>query len=110
MEGGHRLREALDPRVRIQRDRWNEYFVFLLSATGASILAPLILFVAGAFTEVFSIGIYLAASLAIELVLIFGIGRPAMKPAERAGWAVLWGGAALAFGAAFYYLVFEQVL
>lgn len=110
MESGHRLREAFDPRVRIERDRWNEYFVFLLSATGAAIIAPLVLFIVGAFTGRFSVGIYLAASLAIELVLIFGIGRPAMKPAERAGWAVLWGGAALAFGACFYYLVFEQVL
>ena len=31
----NRLAEALDPRVPIYRDTYNEYFVFLLSAGGA---------------------------------------------------------------------------
>ncbi|HEX2097146.1 MAG TPA: hypothetical protein VHF50_07250 [Solirubrobacterales bacterium] len=110
MEAGttqDRLGAALDPRERLYRDPFNELVVFVLSATGAAVIVPLILLVVGAFTGEFDIAIFLAASVVLELVLIFGIARPQMKPGERVGWALLWGFAALALGAAFYDLVFK---
>lgn len=109
-ESEGRLRAALDPRVPIYRDRFNEYFVFLLSSGGAAVLVPLVLYLAMALSELWSAWAFLAASAALELALIFGIGRPQMRPIERVGWALLWGVSALALGAAFYYLVAEPTL
>jgi hypothetical protein len=48
--------------------------------------------------------------VALELALIFGVARPAMKPREKAGWALLWGFTAAVMGAAFWELVFAPVL
>ena len=45
----------------------------------------------GAFAGSIDFLIFVAACVVIELVLIFGIARPAMKPHEAAGWALLWG-------------------
>jgi hypothetical protein len=113
MEAGstqERLGAALDPRERIYRDPFNELVVFVISAVGAAVLAPALLLVVGAFTGEFDLAIFVAACVAIELVLIFGIARPQMKPRERVGWALLWGFAAAVLGAAFWELVFQQAV
>jgi uncharacterized membrane protein (UPF0127 family) len=109
-EHGNKLLAGIDPRQPIYRDSYNEYFVLVLSAVGAAIVAPLALYLAMVFSEKWSVWVFLAASAAIELVLIFGLGRPQMKPLERVGWALLWGGTALALGACFYYLVADPTL
>jgi hypothetical protein len=111
MEAGRtqdRLSAALDPRERIYRDPFNELVIFVISAIGAAILAPVVLLIVGAIVGEFGIWVFVAASVAIELVLIFGIGRPQMKPRERLGWALLWGFTAAVLGAAFWELVFKQ--
>ena len=105
-----KLRAGFDPRRPIQRDRFNEYFVFLLSATGAAVVVPLILLVVAIAAGEFGVLLFVALSVALELILIFGIGRPQMKPHERLGWALLWGTAAAFFGLCFYYLVVQAVL
>jgi hypothetical protein len=105
-----KLSTALDPRERIYRDPFNELTVFVISAVGASVIVPTILLIVGAFTGEFGLGVFVAASVALELLLIFGLTRPQMKPIERVGWALLWGAAAAALGAAFWSLVFTQAL
>ena len=104
------LGAALDPRQRIYRDPFNELVVFVVSAVGASIIAPVTLLIVGAFTGEFSLLVFVAACVLIELALIFGVARPAMQPHEAAGWALLWGFSAAALGAAFWSLVFSTVL
>ena len=101
---------ALDPRRKIYRDSFNELFVLVLSATGAAIAIPSLLLLVGAITEPLTFVPFVLISAAAELVLIFGIGRPQMKPLERVGWAALWGFSALVFGAAFFELVYTRVL
>lgn len=111
MEAGttqDRLGAALDPREPIYRDPFNELVVFVISAVGAGLLAPLLLLLVGAFTGEFDLWIFVAASVGVELGLIFGIVRPQMKPRERVGWALLWGFTAAVLGAAFWELVFKQ--
>jgi hypothetical protein len=105
-----KLSTALDPRERIYRDPFNELAVFVISAMGAAVIVPLVLLAIGALTEEFDLGIFVAASIVLELLLIFGLTRPQMKPLERVGWALLWGTAAAALGAAFWSLVFTQAL
>jgi hypothetical protein len=105
-----RMRAALDPRRKIYRDAFNEMFVFALSSTGAAVLMPSLLLLIGALTEELAFLPFVALSAAGELFLIFGIGRPQMKPLERVGWAALWGFAAIVFGAAFWELVYTRVL
>lgn len=109
-EARDRLRAGFDPRTPIQRDRFNEYFVFILSAGGAGVFVPLLLLVVSAITGQFSALIFVAAAIVLELVLIFGIGRPQMKPQERVGWALLWGTTAGVLGLCFYYLVLDNLL
>lgn len=104
------LGAAFDPRQRIYRDPFNELVVFVVSAVGASIVAPVTLLVVGAFTGEFGLPPFVVACVLIELLLIFGIARPAMKPKEAAGWALLWGFSAAVLGAAFWELVFSTVL
>jgi hypothetical protein len=104
------LGAAFDPRRRIYRDPFNELVVFVVSAVGASIVAPVTLLIVGAFTGEFNFFLFVGACVVIELFLIFGIARPAMKPQEAAGWALLWGFTAAALGAAFWELVFSTVL
>ena len=112
MEAGtpSKLSTALDPRERIYRDPFNELTVFVISAVGASVIVPVILLTVGAFTGEFDLGVFVAASVVLELLLIFGLTRPQMKPVERLGWALLWGATAAALGAAFWSLVFTQAL
>jgi FtsH-binding integral membrane protein len=104
------LAAALDPRRRIYRDPFNELVVLVVSAVGAAVIAPVLLLIVGAFTGEFGFIVFVIACVVIELVLIFGLARPAMKPNERVGWALLWGFTAAVLGAAFWELVFSQVL
>ena len=64
----------------------------------------------GAFTGEFCFLLFVALSVVLELLLIFGLARPQMKPRERVGWALLWGFTAAVLGAAFWELVFAPVL
>ncbi len=105
-----RLSAAFDPRRPIYRDRFNEYFVFILSATGAAIIVPVSLLVVAALAGQFSLVAFLAAAVLLELGLIFGLGRPQMQPHERVGWALLWGTAAAVLGLCFYYLVLDNLV
>lgn len=109
-EARDRLRAGLDPRRPIYRDRFNEYFVFLLSAAGASVLVPLLLFLVAAIAGQFSVVIFVVAAVLLELFLIFGVGRPQMQRIERAGWALLWGTGAAFFALCFYYLVLDNLI
>jgi uncharacterized membrane protein (UPF0127 family) len=106
----NRLANALNPRVPIYRDAYNEYFVFILSALGASVIAPVVFYIAMAFTDLWGLLVFAAACVVFELVLIFGLARPQMKPQERVGWALLWGFTAALLGLAFYELVAKPTL
>jgi hypothetical protein len=108
--GSNRLGDALNPRVPIYRDAYNEYFVFVLSATGASVIAPVVLYIAMAFSDLWGSLVFAAACVVLELAMIFGIARPQMKPQERVGWALLWGTTAALLGLAFYELVAKPTL
>ena len=107
---GSKLAAGFDPRRPIQRDRFNEYFVFVLSSVGASVVAPLVFLIVQALTDKWDKWTFVGACVLLELFLIFGIGRPAMKPWERIGWALLWGFAAAFFAFCFWYLVVDGVL
>ncbi len=104
------LGAALDPRQRIYRDPFNELVVFVVSALGAAVIVPVVLLVVGVFTGQFAFLLFVALSVVLELLLIFGLTRPAMKPKEKVGWALLWGFTAAVLGAAFWELVFASVL
>ena len=106
----NKLLEALDPRVPIYRDTYNEYFVLILSAGGTAAGTQVPLYIVMALTDLWSPGIFVAACVAFELVVIFGLARPQMKPLERIGWALLWGTATALMALAFYYLVAEPTL
>jgi hypothetical protein len=107
---GTRLSAGLDPRRPIYRDRFNEYFVFVLSAGGAAIVVPVLLLLLFAIVGDPGVLVFVGASVLLELLLIFGLGRPQMKRHERAGWALLWGASAAVLGFCFYYLVVENLL
>ena len=104
------LGAAFDPRQRIYRDPFNELVVFVVSAVGASIVAPVVMLIVGTFAGSIDFIVFVGACAVIELILIFGVARPAMKPHEAAGWALLWGFAAAVLGAAFWELVFSRVI
>jgi hypothetical protein len=103
------LGAAFDPRQRIYRDPFNELVVFVISATSASVVVPLILLVVGAFFHIDLIP-FVVASAILELVLIFGLTRPQMKPVERVQWSLLWGFSAAVMGFLFWELVYSSVL
>jgi uncharacterized membrane protein (UPF0127 family) len=107
---GQRTRAALDPRQRIYRDRFNEYFVFALSATGAGVIAPVVLYIVMAFTGLWTWWGFALACVAVELVLIFGIARPQMKRHEAAGWAALWSFMTGVLAVCFFFLVASSTL
>lgn len=109
-EKSRKLAAGLDPRQRLQRDPYNEYFVFVLSASGAAVVVPCLLLIYMALADKLQVALFLLLCVVLELLLIFGVGRPQMKPLERVGWALLWGTAAAALGACFYYLVAEPLL
>jgi uncharacterized membrane protein (UPF0127 family) len=106
----NRLAVALDPRVPIYRDTYNEYFVLVLSAGGAAAGTQVPLYIVMAITGIWNVGIFVAACVVFELAVIFGLARPQMQPQERAGWVVLWGAATAILALAFYYLVAEPTL
>jgi hypothetical protein len=106
----HSLSGALDPRVRIYRDPFNEMFVFILSAAGACLLVPVLFLIVLAFTGEIDRWAFVGISAAAELLLIFGIARPQMKPHERVGWALLWGFSAAFFAYCFWELVVDRLL
>jgi uncharacterized membrane protein (UPF0127 family) len=106
----NRLAVALDPRVPIYRDTYNEYFVLVLSAGGAAAGTQVPLYIVMAITGIWNVGIFVAACVVFELAVIFGLARPQMKPQERAGWVVLWGATTALLALAFYYLVAQPTL
>jgi hypothetical protein len=106
----NRFAMALDPRVPIYRDSYNEYFVLVLSAGGAAAGTQVPLYIVMAITGIWNVGIFVAACVVFELAVIFGLARPQMQPRERAGWVVLWGAATAIMALAFYYLVAEPTL
>lgn len=107
---GNKLLEALDPRVPIYRDSYNEYFVMVLSAGGAVAGTQVPLYIVMAITDLWSAATFALACVAFELVVIFGLARPQMKPVERVGWAALWGAVTAGLAFCFYYLVAEPTL
>jgi uncharacterized membrane protein (UPF0127 family) len=109
-EHRNRLAAALDPRQPIYRDSYNEYFMLVLSAGGAAAGTQVPLYIVMAITGIWSVGVFVAACVAFELVVIFGLARPQMEPAERAGWVILWGATTAVMALAFYYLVAEPTL
>jgi len=104
------LGAAFDPRQRIYRDPFNELVVFVISAVSAALTVPVILLIVGAFVGKIHFLPFVGLSVVLELLLIFGLTRPRMKPAERVQWALLWGLTAAAMGAAFWELVFVNVI
>jgi len=106
----NRFAMALDPRVPIYRDTYNEYFVLVLSAGGAAAGTEVPLYIVMAITGIWNVGVFVAACVVFELAVIFGLARPQMQPRERAGWVVLWGATTAVLALAFYYLVAEPTL
>ena len=106
----NRIAMALDPRVPIYRDSYNEYFVMVLSAGGAAAGTQVPLYIVMAITGIWNVGIFVAACVVFELAVIFGLARPQMQPRERVGWVVLWGATTAIMALAFYYLVAEPTL
>jgi uncharacterized protein len=106
----NRLAVALDPRVPIYRDAYNEIFVLVLSAGGAAAGTQVPLYIVMAITGIWNVAIFVAACVVFELVVIFGLARPQMQPQERLGWMLLWGGTTAVLALAFYYLVAQPTL
>ena len=106
----NRFAMALDPRVPIYRDSYNEYFVLVLSAGGAAAGTQVPLYIVMAITGLWNVGVFVAACVVFELAVIFGLARPQMQPRERVGWVVLWGATTAVMALAFYYLVAEPTL
>jgi uncharacterized membrane protein (UPF0127 family) len=106
----NRFAMALDPRVPIYRDTYNEYFVLVLSAGGAAAGTQVPLYIVMAITGIWNVGVFVAACVIFELAVIFGLARPQMEPRERVGWVVLWGATTAIMAVAFYYLVAEPTL
>jgi uncharacterized membrane protein (UPF0127 family) len=106
----NRLAQALDPRVPIYRDTYNEYFVFVLSAGGAVAGTQVPLYILMAITGLWGVLPFVAACVVFELAVIFGLARPQMKPQERVAWAAVWAVATALMAVAFYYLVADPTL
>jgi uncharacterized protein len=106
----NRLAVALDPRVPIYRDAYNEIFVLVLSAGGAAAGTQVPLYIVMAITGIWNVAVFVAACVVFELVVIFGLARPQMQPQERLGWVLLWGFATALMALAFYYLVADPTL
>jgi len=107
---GSRFRDALDPRVPIYRDSYNEYFMLILSAGGAAAGTQVPLYIVMAITGLWGVIPFAAACVVFELVVIFGLARPQMQPQERIAWASLWSFATAVMAVAFYYLVAKPTL
>jgi uncharacterized membrane protein (UPF0127 family) len=107
---GSRFRDALNPRVPIYRDSYNEYFMLILSAGGAAAGTQVPLYIVMAITGLWGVIPFAAACVVFELVVIFGLARPQMQPQERVAWAALWSFATAVMAVAFYYLVAKPTL
>jgi uncharacterized membrane protein (UPF0127 family) len=105
-----RFLAGLDPRQPLYRDAYNELFVFVLSAGGAAAGTQVPLYIVMALTERWSMPVFVLACVVFELGVIFGIARPQMKPAERVGWAAMWGAVTAILAVCFYALVVESTL
>ena len=105
-----KLGAAFDPRTRLYRDPFNELVVFVISAAGAGVLIPTLLTLISAFAGKLDFLPFVGISVLLELVLIFGLLRPAMRPAEKLGWGLLWAFGAAVLGAAFWELTYIQLL
>lgn len=115
MESSHSQQQstlgaAFDPRQRIYRDPFNEMVVLVVSAVSAAVVVPVVLLIVGAIIGGIAFVPFVLISIVLELLLIFGLARPQMKPVERVQWALLWGFTAAALGAAFWELVFSSVI
>ena len=106
----NRFFEALDPRVPIYRDTYNEYFVFVLSAGGAIAGTQVPLYIVMAITGLWDVVPFVLACVVFELAVIFGVARPQMQPRERVGWALLWAAATAVLAFAFWHLVASPTL
>ena len=107
----NKLIEALDPRVPIYRDSYNEYFVLVLSAGGAVAGTQVPLYIVMAILDdLWSAPVFVAACVVFELAVIFGIARPAMKPVEAVGWAALWSATTAILALCFWHLVASPTL
>ena len=106
----NRFLQALDPRVPIYRDTYNEYFVFVLSAGGAIAGTQVPLYIVMAITGLWDVVPFVAACVVFELAVIFGVARPQMEPRERVGWVLLWTSVTAALAFAFYHLVASPTL
>jgi uncharacterized protein len=106
----NRFFEALDPRVPIYRDTYNEYFVFVLSAGGAIAGTQVPLYIVMAITGLWDVVPFVLACVVFELAVIFGVARPQMEPRERVGWALLWAAVTAALAFAFWHLVASPTL
>jgi hypothetical protein len=106
----NRFAEALDPRVPIYRDTYNEYFVFALSAGGAIAGTQVPLYIVMAITGLWDVVPFVLACVVFELGVIFGVARPRMEPRERVGWALLWAVVTAALAFAFWHLVASPTL
>ncbi len=109
-EQRNKLFAALDPRVPIYRDAYNEYFMFVLSAGGAAAGTQVPLYIVMAITGLWSAPVFVAACVVFELVVIFGLARPQMRASERVAWTVLWSGATAVLAFAFWHLVASPTL
>jgi uncharacterized protein len=109
-EQRNRLAAALDPRQPIYRDTYNEYFMLFLSAGGAAAGTQVPLYIVMAITGLWPLWVFVLACVVFELVVIFGLARPQMKPGERVGWAALWGATTAVLALCFYELVAKTTL
>jgi hypothetical protein len=106
----NRFAEALDPRVPIYRDSYNEYFMLVMSAGGAAAGTQVPLYIVMAITGLWGLLPFVAACVVFELAVIFGLARPQMKPHERLGWVLLWGITTAVLAFCFYELVAKPTL
>jgi uncharacterized protein len=106
----NRFADALNPRVPIYRDTYNEYFVFALSAGGAIAGTQVPLYILMAITGLWDVVPFVLACVVFELAVIFGVARPQMEPRERVGWALLWAAATAVLAFAFWHLVASPTL
>ena len=109
-EGRNRFVEALDPRVPIYRDSYNEYFMLVLSAGGAAAGTQVPLYIVMAITGLWGLIPFVAACVVFELAVIFGLARPQMERHERVGWVVLWSSVTAVMAVFFYELVAKPTL
>ncbi len=105
-----KLLAALDPRQPIYRDAYNEYFMFVLSAGGAAAGTQVPLYIVMAITGLWSPVVFVLACVAFELIVIFGLARPQMKPHERVAWAAMWSIMTAVLAFAFYHLIATTTL